>query len=418
MCKRCLLPIATVALLAAGCGGPSSDAPVPSESLADALNDTAVEHAAKHADSKYVCPMHPQIVRDDFGTCPICGMDLVLKQFNAAEDDKLPAVEVSARVVQAMGVRTVAVEKRTLWKYIDTLGYVSYDEDRMDHIHARADGWIEKLRVRAEGDRVKRGQVLAEVYSPEIVAAQEEYLIALRNRDIKALGSAAADLIKSAEQRLRLLEVPSSVIRQIAKTRKVRRTIPILAPSDGVVIRLGIREGMYVTPQLQQFTLADLSTVWVTVDVLEQQMSWVEVGKPAEVHVRGIPGRTWEGEVDYIYPELDPKTRTLRVRLRFPNKDGALRPNMLADAEIFGGPRREVPVVPFASVIETGERRAVVKAEGEGRFQPVDVITGMKSGDWIEIREGLDVGDQVVVSGQFLIDSESNLQASFLRMTQ
>lgn len=401
-------------LLLSACG---DGAGVPSEPLATVLDDSAVEHALKHADPKYVCPMHPQIIRDQPGTCPICGMNLVAQaiQSGAATASGPPIVTIRPETIQNMGVRTARVERGVLWKYIDTLGYVTRDEDHLSHVHARADGWIEKLLVRAEGDQVKKGQVLMQLYSPEIVSVQEEYLIALRNSKSKVLGEGATSLLAAAAERLRLLEVPRVVLRDLDREQRVRRTVPVLAPQSGIVTNLAVRDGMYVTPSLRQMSIIDLATVWVLVDVFEHQQAWVVPGRPAEIRVGAFPGRVWEGAVDYVYPEMDPKTRTLRVRLHFANPDGALKPNMLADAVIYGGPKRDVLVIPRESLIVTGERQAVVRALGEGRFQPRDVVTGMQSGGRVEVLNGLEAGDEVVLSGQFLIDSESNLQASFLR---
>ena len=206
------------------------------------------------------------------------------------------------------------------------------------------------------------------------------------------------------------------MIRDIEKTRETRNTIPILAPSDGILTRLMAREGMYVMPETEMFTIAALTDVWVLVDVFEHQIAWVAPGLPAEMQVPAYPGRSWKGQVDYLYPDLDPKTRTLRVRLVFPNPQLALKPNMFADIRIAGAPGGAVLKIPREALIVTGERQSVVKALGGGRFQPVDVVTGMEADGEVEIRSGLAAGDEIVVSGQFLIDSESSLQASFRRM--
>jgi Cu(I)/Ag(I) efflux system membrane fusion protein len=387
----------------------------PSETLAEASNDTALEHALKHADPTYVCPMHPQIVRNEPGSCPICGMDLVEQEVSDSGGD-MPAVTVDARTVQNMGVRTDRVSRDTLWKYIDTVGYVSYDEDAMEHLHPRASGWVERIYVRAEGDRVKRGQKLFELYSPDIVAAQEELLIALRAQKEGVTRGGGQSLIESARERLRLLEIPKSVIDELERTRKAQRTVPMFAPRDGIVTSMGFRDGMYVTPALELYTIADLASVWVQVDVFEDQLEWVEPGRPAEIRVAALPGRVWEGEVDYIYPTLNAMTRTLRVRLRFPNPEGVLKPNMFADVVVFGGPKRDVLVVPREAVIPAADSARIVRLVEEDHFQPVQVVLGMQSGDRVEVLSGLDEGDRIVVSGQFLIDSESNLQASFRRL--
>jgi len=407
---RGLFLISLAALLAA-CGS-EEPAPEPTESLAEAMQDTPLEHAAKHLDPKYICPMHPQIVRNDPGTCPICGMDLVKKLMDP-NVGKYPEVKLTPAVVQNMGVRTRTVERGTLWKYIQTVGRVEYDETRLAHVHPRADGWIEDLKLRAEGEPVERGQVLADLYSPDILAAQVEFLIAQQTQGPQP----SRTQIEKARNLLRLLDVPESVIRSIERTGETRNTVPVLAPADGIVTRLMAREGMYVNPGSEMFTIADLSEVWVMVDVFEHQIDWLAPGLSAEIRVPAHPGKLWEGQVDYLYPELDPKTRTLRVRLTFPNPELLLKPNMFAEVVIYGGPRRGVLKIPQEALIVTGKREAVVKALGDGRFQPVDVVTGMKRGGEVEILSGLEEGEEIVVSGQFLIDSESNLQASFLRMS-
>jgi Cu(I)/Ag(I) efflux system membrane fusion protein len=420
-----ILSILLLSALLAACGE-SGDAPTgpatdpssvpPSESLGDALDDTALEHARKHSDPKYVCPMHPQIIKDEPGTCPICGMDLVERMLDPMTG-KGPQVALTPAVVQTLGVRTAAVERGTLWKYISTVGRVEYDETRLAHVHPRASGWIESLALRAEGEPVTRGQQLAELYAPEILSAQVDFLL---SRD----GSRAGQRVISADKArniLRLLDVPGDIIRDIEKTGEPRNRIPVRAPIDGIVTQMTARDGMYVTESSQMFTIADLGRVWVMVDIYEHQIDWLAQGLTAEMTVPARPGRSWEGEVDYLYPELDRQTRTLRVRLVFDNPGLVLKPNMFANVVIYGGPKRDVLKVPAEALIVTGERTAVVKLlasdEGGSRFQPADVVTGMQRGGEVEILSGLDEGDLVVTSGQFLIDSESSLQASFMRMT-
>jgi len=376
------------------------------------MGETAMEHALKHLDPKYVCPMHPQIVRDQPGNCPICGMTLVEKPMEP-DAGKHPAVSVSGTVIQSMGVRTAKVERGTLWKHIRTVGRIAYDETRLAHVHPRAAGWIEDLTLRAEGEPVKKGQELAALYAPDILSAQVDFLIAT---EPQAPGARKVTADK-ARNLLRLLEVPEAVIGEIERTRETRNTVPVLAPADGIVTQLMARAGMYVTPGSEMFTIADLGQVWVMVDVFEHQLAWVAPGMAAEISVPAYPGRKWEGKVDYLYPDLDPKTRTLRVRLVFPNPDLDLKPNMFADVTISGGPKRDLLKIAREALIQTGERQSVVKALGGGRFQPVDVVTGMETAEGVEILSGLNEGDEIVVSGQFLIDSESSLQASYRRMS-
>ncbi|MFP4611451.1 MAG: efflux RND transporter periplasmic adaptor subunit, partial [Thiohalophilus sp.] len=434
-----------LALLLIACNGEQPDK--DSEGEQNGEQETALEHAEKHTDPNYVCPMHPQIVRDEPGTCPICGMDLVPKEDDGADEpeeekeilyyrhphdpsitseepkkdemgmDYIPvyddgdgsAVKISPAVINNMGVRTAVAERDTLWRKIDTVGYVDYDEDVISHIHLRTSGWIEKLYVKAEGERVEKGQKLYEVYSPELVTAQEEYL--------QALESAHKPLVRASRERLLALGVAQSQIDELRKTRRVRQYITGYASQDGIVAQLGVREGMFVKPDLEVMALADLSTVWIQAEVFESQVDWVEVGQPADVQLAYFPGKTWEGEVDYVYPNLNPKTRTLRVRLRFDNPEHKLKPNMFADVSIYGGPKRDIVVIPREALIRDGKKDRVILALDEGRFRPRPVVPGIVTGDWVEIQRGLREGERVVTSGQFLIDSEASLKDSFKRMT-
>lgn len=376
--------------------------------------------------TQYVCPMHPQIVQNEPGTCPICGMDLVARA-GEAPPVGYPEVRLDGALMQNLGLRTARVERGNLWEPVRALGRVQYDETRIAHLHPRASGWITRLAVRAEGETVTQGQTLAEFYSPDILAAQIDFLLALghsspaRGGPTGAGGGASGGQVgvkaDKARNLLRLLDVPETVIDGIQTSRETRDTIPIPAPITGVVTGLTAREGMYVTPDSTMFTLVDNRRVWVRVDVFEHQIAGLEPGQTAQMRVPAYPGRTWEGELDYLYPELDPKTRTLPVRLVFDNPDGALRPNLFAEVSIEGEGRRNVLKIPREALIHTGERESVVLALGEGRFQPVDVTTGARLGGEVEILAGLKEGDEVVVSGQFLIDSESSLRASFQRLT-
>ena len=402
------MPLMALIVLITACD--TSEQANPSETLAEASDDSPAEHIEKHLDPKYVCPMHPQIIKDEEGSCPICGMDLVAKIIEDS-GDKAPIISVRGEIIQSMGLRTDTAKKDTLWKYIKTVGRIEYDETLLTHIHPRAAGWMERLKVRAEGDPVKKGQHLGDFYAPEILAAQVDYLIATQDKNKSNI---KAD---KARNQLSLLGVPDSTIQQINKAAEPQNTIPVYAPQNGIVTMLGAREGMYVQPRDELFTIADDRRMWVLIDVYEHQLDWVQTGLDAEITVPAYPGRSWEGKVEYLYPELDQKSRTLRVRLAFDNPDGALRPNMFADAVIYGGPRRDILTIPEQALIITGEREAVVKVVEQGKFQPVNVVTGMKQGGKVEILSGLNEGDEIVTSGQFLIDSESSLKASFSRLS-
>ena len=395
----------------------------PSESVQQARQDTPAEHARKHQDPSYACPMHPQIVRAQQGSCPICGMQLVEKVLQPIGADR-PEVTLSHAVVQNMGVRTAAVERGTLWKYIRTQGTVAYDEDRILQIHTRAEGWIENLYVESEGERVERGDDLADFVSPTILWAQLDYLKTLEEDDLSSFDSAddggtdAGYGSFGSRELLRYLKVPERYLNRMEDTRQPRDLVPIKAPQGGVITTLGAREGMYVDPETTLFTIVDLSEVWVMVDIYEHQIAWVRPGLEAEISTPAYPGHSWKGEVEFIYPEVHPTARTLRARLEFANPDELLLPNMFVEVVIYGGPKKEALIIPREALILTGERELVVKSLGEGRFQPVEVVTGMWRGEQVEILFGLAEGEEIVVSGQFLIDSESSLNASLLRMSE
>jgi Cu(I)/Ag(I) efflux system membrane fusion protein len=353
----------------------------------------------------WVAPMDANYRRDKPGKSPM-GMDLVPVYADAAGSGG--GITIAPEVVQNLGVRTAVAERSRLWRGIDTVGYVDYDESKLSHIHLRTEGWIENLAVESEGERVSQGQRLFDLYSPELVNAQEEFVQALK------LGNSG--LVRASRSRLRALGIPAGQIKQLEKDRKPAQTIPVYAPQDGVVADMSVREGMFVKPANNIMSLADLSSVWLLAEIFERQADWVAVGQPAEVSLAFLPGRTWKGTVEYIYPSLDPKTRALRTRLRFANEGESLKPNMYANVKIYGGPKNDVLVIPLEALIRTGREERVIIASGEGRFESRTVRAGIESGEWIEIIEGIEAGEKIVVSGQFLIDSEANLKASLKRM--
>ncbi|MGD8925459.1 MAG: efflux RND transporter periplasmic adaptor subunit [Thioalkalispiraceae bacterium] len=431
-------------LLVTGCSN-QDQAEQANKVNAGAANETALEHAKKHLDPTYVCPMHPNIIRNEPGNCPICGMDLVLKEQEqektAAEKkllyyrhphnpqvtsdkpmkdemgmDYIPvyddggglSVKISPAVENNMGIRTAVAESSKLWRRVETVGYVGFDENLIAHIHLRTKGWIEKLLVKSEGERVSKGQLLFEVYAPELVNAQEEYL--------QALGSGSQRLIPASKDRLLALGISEQQITRLRKKRRVEQYVQVYAPQDGIINDLNVREGMFVMPSREVMSLADLSSIWILAEVFEKQADWIKEGQPADVKLSYLPGRTWEGKVEYIYPSLNPKTRTLKVRLRFDNADESLKPDMFASVTIYAGPKSNVIAIPREALIRTGTDERVILSRGEGRFQPRKVIAGIETGDWVEIVRGLDEGDVVVTSGQFLLDSEASLKASLQRM--
>ena len=354
----------------------------------------------------WVAPMDANYQRDKPGKSPM-GMELVPVYEDATAGD---AITISPEVIQNLGVRTTKVENSRLWRGIDTVGYVDFDESKVSHIHLRTEGWIENLVVRSEGERVKKGDRLFDFYSPELVNAQEEF--------VQALAVGNKGLVSASAERLLALGISKQQIAVLRVNRKVRQTIAVFAPQDGVVSTLPVREGMFIKPSMKVMSLADLSSVWLLAEVFERQANWVSMGDSAQVTLSYLPGRQWQGKVEYIYPSLDPKTRTLKVRLRFDNPEEALKPNMYANVKIFGGAKNDILVIPMEALIRTGRNERVIVALGEGRFEARTVNAGIESGDWVEIVSGLKSGEEVVVSGQFLIDSEASIKASLNRMSK
>ena len=356
----------------------------------------------------YRHPMTPSI------TSPVpakdnMGMDYIPVYAGDAgsKDDAL--VSISPVMVNNLGVRTEPVTRGPLAREIDTVGYVDFDERLLSYVNLRVEGWIEELQVRTRGAHVSEGDLLFKIYSPELETAQREYLQSV---------SGSATLRAAGAQRLRALGLNDAQIERLTKTRQVAPLVPIYAKQDGIVAELNAREGMFVTPGTTVMMLAGLDSVWVLVDIFEQHADWVKVGQKAEVRLPHKPNRVWTGDVEFIYPQLDPQTRTLKARLRFLNSEEALRPNMYAEVTVHADPRQRALSVPSEAVIHTGDGARVILAHGRGRFDPVPVATGFESGDRTEILDGLAEGDQVVVSAQFLIDSEASLQASLRRMTE
>lgn len=356
----------------------------------------------------WVAPMDPDYRRDQPGKSPM-GMDLVpVYAEQAGNVDSPGTVRISPEVVNNLGVRTARVEMGSLPAEIRTVGYVQYDEDRQVHIHPRVEGWVEKLYVKASGDPVEAGQPLYDLYSPQLVNAQEELLLAL-NRDNQRL-------VRAAQDRLLALQLEPDFIARLRRDRKIRQTVTFYAPLTGVVDNLGIREGFFVKPDTTLMSVGVLDEVWVEAAVFARQAPLVEVGLPVTMTLDYQPGLQWQGQVDYLYPSLDQQTRTLRLRLRFANPDGILKPNMFAQVVISGRPGAAALIVPREAVIRGPQQSRVVLALGEGRFKSVAVELGRVEGQYAEVREGLDEGDSVVVSAQFLLDSESSRTSDFRRM--
>ena len=376
-------------------------------SMDSASDDAGGSTVSSEPDVLYwVAPMDPNYRRDEPGKSPM-GMDLV-PVYEDEAGDQTGVIAIDATIVNNLGVRTARAQRGELSHRIETVGYVGYDEDTMQHVHTRVDGWIEKLATKATGDPVQKGQLLFELYSPTLVNAQEEYLAALRSSNKLLLGA--------SRERLAALGIADSAISRLDKEREIRQRVRVYAESDGVITHLGVREGIYVTSATEIMSVAELDKIWVLAEVFERQAAWVKKGQHAMVELDYLPGEMWHGTVDYVYPELDPKTRTLKVRLRFDNEARTLRPNMFARVTIRGESTGEVVHVPREALIRGGSVDRLVVALGEGRFRAQPVEVGIESGDRVEIRRGVSAGDLIVTSAQFLIDSESNIEQALSKM--
>ncbi|MBO1254508.1 efflux RND transporter periplasmic adaptor subunit [Alteromonas sp. 5E99-2] len=358
----------------------------------------------------WVAPMDPDFRKDEPGKSPM-GMDLVPVYGNShqdAQDDK-GTIRISPDVVNNIGVRTAKVGFQRFNTDITTVGYVGYDEEKIVHIHPRVTGWIETLHVKAQGNLVSKGDPLYTIYSPELVNAQEELLLALERKN--------TPLIKAAENRLRALQLPETALKQLKTTKQLMQNVTFFSPQSGIVKALNIREGFYANLSDELMSIADLSTVWVNAELFEQQTQQVGVGDDVTMTLSSGPRKTWRGKVDYLYPTLDMHTRTLKVRLRFNNGAGELRPNMFADVTLHSRRDEKALVIPKEAVIRTGFQDRVVLALGDGQFKSIEVIVGRYNSNHAEILYGLEQGEEVVTSAQFLLDSESSKSSDFQRMS-
>ncbi|MEO3415962.1 efflux RND transporter periplasmic adaptor subunit [Roseovarius sp. CAU 1744] len=358
----------------------------------------------------WVAPMDPNFRKEGPGKSPM-GMDLV-PVYDGDEPSGDPEdVTLTAAEVNTIGVRTAVARVQDIARRIETVGFVGYDEHATSHIHTRVEGWIEQLEVRAEGDAVKQGDVLFELYAPEITIASSELMRATQRKD--------ADEINVARTKLRNFGVNQRQIDEMAKADAPAARIRYYAPQDGVVVNLTAADGMYLQPDTRAMTLGDLSTVWLLADVFERDIGRLSLDMLAEARFEHIPNRLFTGEIDYVFPELDTMTRTLRVRLRFDNSEGILKPNMFATVALKPRETQEALTVPSEAVIRTGRAERVILKTDEGTFRPRLVATGLRDGFGANgrtvIEQGLAPGDEVVASAQFLIDSESALNAGILR---
>ena len=365
-------------------------------------------------------PMDPAYIRNEPGKSPM-GMDLI-PVYEEDDDTSEPGtVKIDPVMAQNIGVRTEKAVKTRLTREVRTVGRVDYDEKRVHHVNTKIEGWVEKLYVDFTGEEVKKDDYLLEIYSPKLVATQEEYLLArsyANSPEDNGELPGGSSVLELAKKRLELWDVPAHQIMELEETGEIKRTIHIHSPAGGIVVNKKVREGMFVKPGVNLYTIADLSRVWVYADIYEYEIGWVKAGQDAEMTLAAYPGKIFKGEVSFINPFMEPKTRTVKVRLEFDNRNGALKPDMFANVTLKS--RRDKPsiTVPAEAVLLSGERSVVIVSRGEGKFTPKEVRLGIEAGGYYEILEGLNAGEEVVTSAHFLIDSESRLREAISKMLE
>jgi len=371
-------------------------------------------------------PMNPSVTsptpqKDSMGMdyIPVCadnGAD------DAAGNAPAGTVRIDPTVTQNIGVRVSKATRESLSREINTVGRVTFDETKLVTLHPKVEGWVDKLFIDKTGENVKQDTMLLSFYSPQLVATQEEYLLALSNwQQLKDspyadIRGGAKRLLESSLDRLRFFDVAEHQIKALEKTHKVRKSMHIHAPAAGVITKIGAREGAHVSPSSELYQIADLSRVWVLADLYEYEISWVKMGDEAALSISSQPGRTFIGHITYIYPYLDPKTRTNKVRIEFDNAEGLLKPDMFGDVSITARANKLGLFVPKEAVLITGKKNHVFVQTKPGNFEPRTVRMGVRTDALIEILDGIQDGELVVTSGQFLIDSESSIREAAAKM--
>jgi len=410
---------------------------------------------------QYTCSMHPFIIRDAPGACPICGMALTPvkptgggaagagpQKWRSPMDpayvrdapgkdymghDLVPVREGDAAAegiridpvtLQNMGVRTEQAVKRSLQRTIRTVGLVTVADDRQYAVTTKIEGWVERLHVNQQGQMVKKGQPLLEIYSPDLVAAQQEYLLAVANKRQLAASAypeiaAGADrLLEAARTRLRYWDIGPDQLRTLERTGQIRKTLTLHSEHGGIVTSKKVLAGARIMPGEELLQIADLTTLWILADIYEYELPWVKVGQQARVELPFAAGETIAGTITFLYPTMDSETRTVKARIEVANPGLALKPAMFANVGILAGAREQSLVVPMTALLNSGKGQTVFVALGEGRFAPKQVKSGLRDDDgMVQILSGLNEGDAVVVSAQFMLDSESRLREALDKMT-
>ncbi|NLO22861.1 MAG: efflux RND transporter periplasmic adaptor subunit [Fibrobacter sp.] len=361
--------------------------------------------AHDHVEKKemYHCPMHPAIIQDHFGTCPLCGMDLVLvkeESVSNGDHEHEGAISVNPAIVQSIGVTAMEVKESDLKKTIRIPGMVNYNAERMAVVNTRVAGWVLSNPKGIEGTRVRKGAKLAEFYSPDLIAAQEEFLHALK---------IDSSLAKSAKRNLEVMGLSSSLIEQVETKQEIVTKVPIDAPIPGVIIKKNLIQGDYISAGTELYRIADLNTVWITGYVYPKETKYLKLGMNVSLDLSALQEKHASGKLSFISPMVDFDTKTTELRVEFNNTNYKLKPGMDVDLFLHKDIGKGIQV-PNTAVIRTGERNLVILSVGDGHYKPQNVLLGEDLGENIQILEGLAIGDSVVTSAHFLLDSESNLR--------
>jgi len=403
-----LLAILSIGLFVVGCS---------SSNTSDKANKVTMSKEL------YTCGMHPNVIQEGPGNCPICGMNLTPMNNETGMDSDDNAITIDPVTVQNMGVRTTIVAKRNLSQNIRTIGRIDFDETQVGYVQTKFAGWVEKMYVDKTGQTVQKGYPLFEIYSPQLVTAQEEYIQTynrLKQAEVDNNSITAGNLksmLNSTRNRLLNFDITEGQIENLENNQKISRTLTVHSPYGGIVDKKHVQEGMEIKPGMKLYTISDVKNIWVYADIYEHEIPLIREGNKATMSLSYLQSDTFNGKVDYIYPYLEAKTRTLKVRLSFPNRDNILKPGMYANVNISSAPMNNAIAVPTEAVMFSGERNLVFISKGDGLFEPREVVIGLESNDgYFEVKEGLEMGEKVVTSSQFLLDSESKLQESLSKM--
>ncbi len=385
----------------------------------------APEKGQTAAKVQYTCSMHPFIIRDAPGACPICGMALTPIKTEKGDAASEPgAIRIDSATIQNMGVRTEKAAKRKLQRTIRTVGLITAAEGRQFSVNAKIEGWVERLMVNQQGQQVKKGQPLMEIYSPELVAAQQEYLLAAKNRQQLAaspypeIAGGADRLLEASRTRLRYWDISPDQIQAMERSGQVRKTLTLYSEHTGVVTSKKVLEGMRIMAGEELLQIADFSKVWINAEIYEYELPWVKLGQAVQVELPFAGVQVIDGSITYLYPYLENETRTVKARIELANPGFTLKPAMYANVSIAAETVDDVLAIPVTAVLNSGKGQTVFVALGDGKFEPRAVKSGVRDDTGqIQILSGLSEGEEVVVSAQFMLDSESRLREALDKMT-